>query len=193
MPTTNLRPRSSPSLQTAPGAPTEVSTNNPSERSVVSALTPLNSPSAANSSQASIPHDAVEYNEIVQAENLRDMNGGDGGDSGGALKIRSSALVSLRGCKLSSNQANYGAGIYAGDTATVNLYSTSFDGNTHTHFSGKGDDIYVSGASATVHSTCPPDWSGTPAAGSDLDTYIYYYGSTYYGTISGTKKSFDIG
>ena len=76
MPNPNLRPRSS-SLQTAP---TEVSTN-PCERSVVSALTPLNSPSAANSSQASIPHDAVEYNEIVHAENLRDMNGGDGGDS----------------------------------------------------------------------------------------------------------------
>ena len=118
------------------------------------------------------------------------FNGGDGGDSGGALKIRSSALVSLRGCKLSSNQANYGAGIYAGDTATVNLYSTSFDGNTHTHFSGKGDDIYVSGASATVHSTCPPDWSGTPAAGSDLDTYNE---PTSPGTLSGTTKSFDIG
>lgn len=79
MPNPNLRPRSS-SLQTAHAAPTEVSTN-PCERSVVSALTPINSPSAANSSQASIPHDAVEYNESVHAENLRDINGGDGGDS----------------------------------------------------------------------------------------------------------------
>ena len=67
---------------------------------------------------------------------------------------------------------------------TVNLYSTSFDGNIATY----GNDIYVgNGASLTVNSTCPPDWSGTPAAGSDLNTYDPS------DAISGTTKSFDIG
>ena len=98
----------------------------------------------------------------------------------------SSALVSLQGCRILSNQANYGGGIYAGSSGTtVNLYSTSFDGNTAT---GNGDDIYGNSASLTVHSTCPPDWSGTPAAGSDLDTY-----ANFIATLSGTTKSFDIG
>ena len=108
---------------------------------------------------------------------------------GGALYIQSSAHVSLQGCKLSSNQAsNAGGGFYAQNSGTtMNLYTTTFDGNTAT---SNGDDIYVSSsASVTVHSTCPPDWSGTPAAGSNLDTYIHSSG----GTISGTTKSFDIG
>ncbi|GMH93188.1 hypothetical protein TrST_g7300 [Triparma strigata] len=107
---------------------------------------------------------------------------------GGALYILSSALVSLQGCRILSNQANYGGGIYAGSSGTtVNLYSTSFDGNTAT---GNGDDIYGNSASLTVHSTCPPDWSGTPAAGSNLDTYS---DPDNPGTLSGTTKSFDIG
>ena len=104
---------------------------------------------------------------------------------GGALFILS-ALVSIEACKISSNQASNGGGIAAWNSGTtVNLYSTSFDGNS----ASDGDDIYVYQASLTVHSTCPPDWSGTPAAGSDLDTYISSTG----GTISGTTKSFDIG
>ena len=109
------------------------------------------------------------------------------GYDGGALFIYSSALVSLQGCKLSSNQARYGGGISARDSGTtVNIYSTIFDGNSA---SSNGDDIDVRyGGSIAVHSTCPPDWSGTPAAGSDLDTY-----TRYSGTISGTTKSFDIG
>ena len=111
-----------------------------------------------------------------------------GGYYGGALYIRSSAPVSLQGCKLSSNQANYGGGIYAtGSGTTVNIYSTSFDGYTATY----GDDIYVTqSASVTVHSTCPPDWSGTPAAGSDLGTGT---STTLPGILSGTTKNFDIG
>ena len=116
-------------------------------------------------------------------------DGNSVGNYGGALRISSSALVSLQGCKLSSNQASYGGGIYARNSGTtVNLYSTSFDGNTATN---NGDDIYIQlSASLTVHSTCPPDWSGTPAPGSDLDTYN---DPDQPGTISGTTKSFDIG
>ena len=112
------------------------------------------------------------------------------GIDGGALYIWSSALVSVQGCKLSSNQADgnrLGGGAIFAQTSgtTLNLYSTTFDGNTATY----GDDIYVqSSASVTVHSTCPPDWSGTPATGSDLDTY-----TTSTATLSGTTKSFDIG
>lgn len=104
---------------------------------------------------------------------------------GGALHIHN-ALVSVQGCKLSSNQAYRGGGILAQDSGTtVNIYSTNFDGNTA---SNGGGDIYVNWyASVTVHSTCPPGWSGTPAAGSDLVT------QNYAGTLSGTIKSFDIG
>ncbi|GMH98720.1 hypothetical protein TrST_g13621 [Triparma strigata] len=107
----------------------------------------------------------------------------DGSDS------RQIMLISGTGgaCKLSSNQASKGGGIFAQSSGTtVNLYTTSFDGNTA---SNNGDDIYVynSGCSVIVHSSCPPDWSGTPAAGSDLDTY------NSGGTLSGTTKSFDIG
>ena len=109
------------------------------------------------------------------------------GDYGGALYIDYSALVSVQGCKLSSNQAGYGGGIYAVNSGTtLNVFTTTFDGNTATN---NGDDIYVTNsASVTVHSTCPPDWSGTPATGSNLDTY-----TAEGGTISGTTKSFDIG
>ena len=110
------------------------------------------------------------------------------GSYGGALRIQSSALVSVQGCKLSSNQANLeGGGISAWHSGTtVNLNSISFDGNLATD----GDDIAArQTASVTVHSTCPPGWSGTPAAGSSLDTYIHSSG----GTISGTTKSFDLG
>ena len=110
-----------------------------------------------------------------------------GSYEGGAFYIYSSALVSVQGCKLSSNQARQGGAIFAEDSGTtINIFTTIFDGNTATN---GGGDIYVYfGASGTVHSTCPPDWSGTPAAGSDLDTYA---GST--STLSGTTKSFDIG
>ena len=116
------------------------------------------------------------------------LDGGTSSVYGGALYIDASALVSLQGCKLSSNQANVGGGgIYASDSGTtLNVYTTNFDGNTATD----GDDIYVYSASVTVHSTCPQDWSGTPAAGSDLDTYN---NPSNPGTISGTTKSFDIG
>ena len=107
---------------------------------------------------------------------------------GGALSIWYSADVSLQGCKLSSNQANKGGAIYVRDSGTtINIYTTIFDGNTATN---NGNDIAVYfSASLTVHSSCPPDWSGTPATGSNLDTYTYDGSST----LSGTTKSFDIG
>ena len=106
-------------------------------------------------------------------------------DNGGALYIVTSALVSVQGCKLSSNQATWGGGIAASSSGTtINIFTTIFVGNTATN----GDDIYVGwSASVTVHSTCPPDWGGTPATGSNLDTY------NNGGTLSGTTKSFDIG
>ncbi|GMH78705.1 hypothetical protein TrST_g13935 [Triparma strigata] len=59
---------------------------------------------------------------------------------------------------------------------------------------GFGNDIYaVSGGSVTVHSTCPPDLSGTPEAGSNLNTRACHIGCLYPGTILGTLKSFDLG
>ncbi|GMI45005.1 hypothetical protein TrCOL_g9321 [Triparma columacea] len=107
-------------------------------------------------------------------------------NSGGALSFYDAALVSIEVCKISSNQATYGGGLYARNRGTtINIYTTGFDGNTVTNY---GDDIYTNAADFIWHSNCPPDWSGTPTPGSDLDTYSYNGG-----TVSGTIKSFDIG
>ncbi|GMI08995.1 hypothetical protein TrVE_jg11437 [Triparma verrucosa] len=72
---------------------------------------------------------------------------------------------------------------YANDQPVLLNFISNYAGTID-----NGDDIYVDiSASVTVHSSCPPDWSGTPAAGSDLDT------TNDGGTLSGTTKSFDIG
>ena len=106
------------------------------------------------------------------------------------MAITSSALVSVQGCKLSSNQADYDGGAIAAYNSgtTLNIYTTIFDGNTATD---SGDDIYVyASASVTVHDSCPPDWIGEPVAGSDLVTYNNPGNP---GTISGNLTSFDDG
>ena len=113
-------------------------------------------------------------------------DGSRSGYSGGALYILS-ALVSVQGCKLSSNQATYyGGAIFAGNVGTtIDLYTTIFVNNT----ASLGKDIYVSdSANVIVQSTCPPGWFGEPVAGSMLDT-----STTGGGTISGNLTSFDDG
>ena len=76
-------------------------------------------------------------------------------------------------------------GINANNVNNVNLYITSFDGNS----ANNGNDIYVwNSANVTVQSTCPPGWFGEPVAGSMLDT-----STTGGGTISGNLTSFDDG
>jgi predicted outer membrane repeat protein len=95
----------------------------------------------------------------------------DGG-SGGGVYIQSGALVDFELIVFSNNRAtDYGGGaIYARSSGTtVNIYGTSFSGNTAD--SGNGDDIYRvslfgSGPTITIHNTCPsPYSSNTPLQG----------------------------
>jgi predicted outer membrane repeat protein len=98
---------------------------------------------------------------------------------GGGVHIREGAVVDLELCVFSNNRATggYGGGaIYvasnpaASSGTTVNIYGTSFNGNTAD--SGRGDDIYRdssgwgSQATITIHNTCPsPYSSNTPFQG----------------------------
>jgi hypothetical protein len=96
------------------------------------------------------------------------------GNAGGGVRIESGAIVDLKLLVFSNNRATssydgYGGGaIYVSSSEiTVNVYSTSFFGNTAD--SGKGDDIYRSSYGSpiiTIHNTCPsPYSSNTPIQG----------------------------
>jgi hypothetical protein len=89
-------------------------------------------------------------------------------DIGGGVYIWSSALVTIEFCIFSncrSTSSNMGGGAIFVSSGTINIFSTSFNGNTAD--SGKGDDIYRSGTSTiTIHNTCPsPYSSNTPIQG----------------------------
>jgi predicted outer membrane repeat protein len=94
---------------------------------------------------------------------------------GGGLSIVSGALVDLELCIFSNNRAassNYGGGaIYVSDfstsATTVNVYGTSFSGNTAA--SGNGDDIYHGAGTFIIHNTCPSPYSSrTPIQGKTI-------------------------
>jgi len=90
---------------------------------------------------------------------------------GGGVVIYNGAIVDLKLCNFSNNKAtssSYGGGaIYVRDSTTVNVYGTSFNGNTAD--SGNGYDIYNNptySATITIHNTCPsPYSSNTPIQG----------------------------
>jgi predicted outer membrane repeat protein len=88
---------------------------------------------------------------------------------GGGVYIYGGAIVDLELCIFSNNRAtgsSYGGGaIYvASSGTTVNVYGTSFNGNTADF--GSGDDIYRLFATITIHNTCPsPYSSNTPIQG----------------------------
>jgi predicted outer membrane repeat protein len=92
---------------------------------------------------------------------------------GGGVWITGNAIVDLKLLVFSNNRAassDYGGGaIYLMDSGTtVNLYGTSFSGNTAD--SGNGDDIYRDSTwgspTITIHNTCPsPYSSNTPIQG----------------------------
>jgi hypothetical protein len=97
----------------------------------------------------------------------------DGG-SGGGVYIQSGAIVDFELCIFSNNRAtssDYGGGaIFVRSSGTiVNIYGTSFSGNTAD--SGDGDDFYVDSlfglsATVTIYNTCPsPHSSNTPIQG----------------------------
>jgi predicted outer membrane repeat protein len=95
------------------------------------------------------------------------------GDEGGGVKISNHALVDLELVVFSNNRATStysgGGAIYVhGSETTVNIYGTSFYGNTAD--SGSGDDIYGSSflgsPTITIHNTCPSPYSSkTPIQG----------------------------
>jgi hypothetical protein len=90
--------------------------------------------------------------------------------SGGGVYIRNGAIVEIHLCVFTNCRATAtgGGAIYVqGSGTTVNIYSTSFNGNTADP--GNGDDIYrdSSGSSTiTIHNTCPSPYSSyTPIQG----------------------------
>ena len=90
-------------------------------------------------------------------------------DRGGGVFIYSGAVVDLKLCIFSNNRATSshvgGGAIYVESSGTiVNVYGTSFNGNTAD--SGNGDDIYRHSGTITIHNTCPsPYSSNTPTQG----------------------------
>jgi predicted outer membrane repeat protein len=79
--------------------------------------------------------------------------------------------VTIELCIFTNNRATKseggGGAIYVsgfGSGTAVNVYGTSFNGNTAD--SGNGDDIYNNGGTITIHNTCPsPYSSNTPIQG----------------------------
>jgi predicted outer membrane repeat protein len=90
-------------------------------------------------------------------------------DIGGGVLIFYGAIMDLELCTFSNNRAtdSYtgGGALYVeGSGTTVNVYGTSFNGNTAD--SGNGDDVYRLGGTITFHNTCPsPYSSNTPIQG----------------------------
>jgi hypothetical protein len=101
---------------------------------------------------------------------------------GGGLYILLGALVDLKLLVFSNNKVEgsfpsfwdddpdyylYGGGaIYViGSGTTVNIYGTSFNGNTVV-YEGNGGDIYICEGTITIHNTCPFPYSSiTPIQG----------------------------
>ena len=96
------------------------------------------------------------------------------GDSGGGLSVLSAAKVDITLCVFDSckstmdNAYNAGGGLRVSGS-TVNIYATSFTGNSAV--SGLGRDLYVhdrfsGGGKITIHDTCPSPYSAnTPTKG----------------------------
>ena len=90
---------------------------------------------------------------------------------GGGVWIGYGAIVDLKLCVFSNNRATSsetdkgGGAIFVSDSGTaVNVYGTTFNGNTAE--SGKGDDIYRNRGTITIHNTCPSPYSSfTPIQG----------------------------
>ena len=88
---------------------------------------------------------------------------------GGGVLITFGAIVDLELCIFSNNRATNsgdggGAFFVFNSGTSVNVYGTSFNGNTAD--SGNGDDIYRYSGTITIHNTCPsPYSSNTPIQG----------------------------
>ena len=102
--------------------------------------------------------------------------------------IDSSSLVSIQTCKFVSCYASGDGGGIRAD-AKVDIYTTTFADNS-VDWDGVGKDIAThSGGDVTIHSTCPPNWTGNPTKGSGLSATEYLWR----GEINGPKNSFDLG
>jgi hypothetical protein len=91
---------------------------------------------------------------------------------GGGVSIYSDAIVDFELCVFSNNRAtssDWGGGaISVQDSGTtVNIFGTSFNGNTAD--SGNGNEIFNNGGTITIHNTCPsPYSSNTPIQGKTI-------------------------
>ena len=105
---------------------------------------------------------------ILQAISFKEGKG----DKGGGAWIGYGAIVEIHLCVFTNCRATdsaYGGGaIYATSTSTVNIYGTSFNGNTSPGF---GEDIYsnkegIIDPNVIIHDTCPSPYSfNTPIQG----------------------------
>ena len=120
---------------------------------------------------------------------FKDGYNGDSNYGGGGMAIDSSALVSIQTCKFVSCYAGgNGGGIYA--LAKVDIFTTTFADNSVRVGVGVGKDIATDrGGDVTIHSTCPPNWTGNPTEGSDLSANEAFW----LGEINGPRNSFDLG
>jgi predicted outer membrane repeat protein len=92
----------------------------------------------------------------------------DKGDAniGGGVAIEVGAIVDLELLVFSNNRATsiHGGGAIFLQDSFVNVYGTSFNGNTAD--SGVGDDITIWSGTITIHNTCPSPYSpNTPIQG----------------------------
>ena len=95
---------------------------------------------------------------------------------GGGVAIEGGAIVTIELCVFSNCRATWsslgGGAIYVHSSGTtVNVYGTSFNGNTAA--SGNGDDIYKNIGTITIHNTCPsPFSSNTPIQGEMIMRFV---------------------
>jgi len=101
-----------------------------------------------------------------QTLTLRALNFQNGlGDLGGGAYIRNDAIVEILLCVFSNCSASSGGALHIiGSGPSINVYGTTFSGNTAT--SGNGNDINHISGTITIYNTCPsPYSSNTPTQG----------------------------
>lgn len=107
---------------------------------------------------------------------------------GSGIFIQGNSIIEIflcvfRMCRATSIDSGSGGGaIYlnsgsTGGEPTVNVYGTSFIGNTAD--SENGGDIYQESGNLTIHNTCPPPYTtNTPVQGTSLNIFGTVVGST---------------
>jgi predicted outer membrane repeat protein len=98
---------------------------------------------------------------------------------GGGLHAGTSSVVNVYTTSFNGNSAEHGGGLYAHTSSVVDVYTTSFSGNSVDSFSTlyPGEDICVDGSVVTIHDTCLAlGFSGTATQGAGLLFDTWYGG-----------------